>query len=248
MDITSETMQKVLDIARPELHEVEDVHGIKTNFSTKPLHQVLAAAPAEPKTVSVNTLAGFADLVRANLEEQDFPTNFLIHIEDEGTVTLKARESDEYGRRLMLVKAQPVSFDRFRFGQWQDQETFAIALASLFADSEDKQYVLNVASSLTNDASSNSEDDGFTQRVNLKAGLRLKDAVTLKPRVDLAPYRTFPEVDQPVSQFVFRARCNGESTPMLMLVEADGGRWKIDAIAEIRRVMESFGLNIPIIA
>lgn len=248
MDMTSEAMQKTLDIARPELHEVEDVHGIKTNFSTKPLHQVVANAPALPHQVDVNTLAGFADLVRAKLEEKDFPADFLIHIEDETTVTLKARQSDEYGRRLVLIQAQPVKFDLFRFGQWHDQEAFAIEIASKFADTPDKDYVLKMASILTNDASQTSEDDGFTQRVNVKAGLRMKESTTLKPRVDLAPYRTFPEIDQPISQFVLRARCAEGATPALMLVEADGGRWKVDAISKIRVAMAEFDLNIPIVA
>ncbi len=76
----------------------------------------------------------------------------------------------------------------------------------------------------------------------------MKESITIKPRVALAPFRTFPEIEQPISEFVFRARCTGEGTPALMLVEADGGRWKIDAITTIRAEMEAFGLNIPIIA
>ena len=64
----------------------------------------------------------------------------------------------------------------------------------------------------------------------------------------MAPFRTFPEVEQPTSQFVFRAKCDGENKPYLMLVEADGGRWKIEAISTIRKAMEAFALDIPIIA
>jgi hypothetical protein len=249
MDYTAEAMQKTLDIAKPEIHDsITDVHGIQTNYSTKPLHQIKAAPPEEPQGVNVNTLTGFADLVREKLEGKDFTEEFLIHVQDEGTVTLKAKQSDQWGRRLVLIQAQPVKFDRFKFGQWLGQEEFAIAVAALFADTEDKQYVLNMASILTSDATNTSEDDGFTQRVNVKAGLRMKEAAIIKPRVQLAPYRTFPEIDQPVSEFVFRARCNGEAPPMLMLVEADGGLWKIDAITEIKRAMEAFTLNIPIIA
>jgi hypothetical protein len=248
MDFAAETINKILEISTPEMHTIKDVHGIETVFSTKPLHQVKATAPEEPSSVDVVTLAGFANLIQSNLEGRGLQADNLIHIENERTVTLKSKVSDEYGRRLVLISAQPVGFKQFQFGQWIAQEEFVIGVASLFAESPDKQYVLSMASSLTNDAATNTEDDGFTQRVNLKAGLRLKESVTLKPRVDMAPYRTFPEIDQPVSQFVLRARCEGESKPMLMLVEADGGRWKIDAIATIRAKMESFGLNIPIIA
>ena len=248
MDITAETIEKVLEISKPEMHDVEDVYGVLTAFSTKPLHQVKADPFANPGAVKVSTLSGFSGLVQAKLENKDFPAEFLIHIQDEHTVSLKTKVSDDYGRRLVLVEAQPVPFSQFRFGQWMNQEEFTIALASLFADTPDKAYVLNMAASLTNDATSNSEDDGFTQRATIKAGLRLKSETTIKPRVALAPYRTFPEIPQPVSEFVFRARCNGESGPMLMLVEADGGRWKIDAMAEISKAMETFDLQIPIIA
>ena len=245
----AEAIEKILGISKPETFEIQDVHGIKTSYSTKPLTQIKAAPPENPADVDVVTLAGFADLIQAKLEGMDFPNDWMIHIQDEKTVTLKAKTSDEFGRRLVLIQAQPVSFRQFQFGQWLNQEEFAIAVASLFSDeSPDKQYVLQMSSTLTNDETMTSEDDGFSQKVKAKAGLRLKEATTLKPRVSLAPYRTFPEINQPVSQFVFRAKCDGESKPMLMLVEADGGRWKIDAIAEICKTMEAFELNIPIIA
>lgn len=248
MDLTSEMIQKILDVANPEIHDITDTHDIQARFSTKPLQQVQAAPPHMPQNVDVSTLAGFHDLITARLEDADFQGDFIIHIEDETTVTLKERFSDDWGRRLRLIKAKPVDFRQFKFDQWIDQEAFVIAIASLFAASEDKEYVLRVASSLTNDASTLSEDDGFSQKVNVKAGLSHKSSVTLKPRVALAPFRTFPEVPQPVSEFVLRAKCDGEGKPCLMLVEADGGRWKIEAIAELRKAMEAFGLNIPIIA
>ena len=249
MDYTAEAMQKTLDIAKPDLHEIKDVHGITTQFSTKELHQVIAKAPALSAMVNLVTLAGFNDLILAKIEkEESFSDRFLIHVEDELTVSLVTKLTDDYGRRLKLVQAKPVPFDRFKFGQWIDQEAFVIMVASLFADGQDKQYVLNMASAMTNDAAQTSEDDGFTQRVNVKQGLRMKESATLKPRVSLAPYRTFPELDQPVSDFVFRAKTDGEGRPHLMLVEADGGRWKIDAIVKIRAAMEAFGLNIAIVA
>ena len=248
MDFTAEAMQKTLDIAIPTTFEIEDIHGCKTKYANKPLHQIVAAAPAVPELVNVSTLAGFKDLIVAVLEDEDFEQDCIIHIQDARTVMLSRRISDEYGRRVDLIKAQPVDFRQFQFGQWMNQEEFAIAVASLFAETADKQYVLNLASTLTDEATMTSDDDGFSQRAMVKKGLRLKEATTLKPRVALAPYRTFPEIDQPVSEFVFRAKCDGESKPMLMLVEADGGRWKIDAIATISKAMEAFELNIPIIA
>ena len=248
-DITAETIEKVLAIAPPVLfHDVEDAHGVTTVFSSKPLHQVQAAKPDLPPDVDVVTLTGLADLIKQNLEDADFVKDFLIHIENETTVTLKERVSDKYGRRLVLAQAKPVEFQKFKFGQWLDQEEFVIAVASLFADTPDKQEVLGRAATITNQASITGEDDGTTQRVTVKKGLQLAAQVVLKPRVSLAPFRTFPELDQPVSEFVFRARCDGESSVKLMLVEADGGRWKVDAISKILTAVEAFDLGVPIIA
>lgn len=248
MDLTPEFITKITEIAAPTFKTVKDVHGVEATFSSDPVYQVTADAPHQPEPVKVFTLSGFADLVKAKLEDKHFPEDFLIHVENESAVSLQARVSDDYGRRLKLIHATPVPFSRFQFNVWHDQEAFSIAIASLFADGGDKGYVLNTAASLTNDASTTSEDDGFTQKVNVKAGLRLKEQITLKPRVSLAPFRTFPELDQPLSDFVLRARCTGEGTPTLMLVEADGGRWKVDAIAKIRDAMTAFGLNIPVVS
>ena len=242
------SLQYAVELAEPKIFTVEDVHGVITQFSNKPLHQIQAQAPHQPNIVEVSTLTRIADLVRAKLEGGAFTNDFFLHIEDETTVRLVAKDSDEYGRRLQLIVARPVSFDQFRFGQWMSQEEFVIAVASKFADGADKDYVLNIASTLTNDAVRTSEDNGFNQKVTAKAGIRMKEDITLKPRVDLAPFRTFPEIEQPVSSFVFRARCNGEGQPVLQLVEADGGRWKIEAIKRIDAALEVFKLNIPIIA
>lgn len=243
----AEAIARILEIAKPELHTVTDVHGVESPFSTKPLHQVKATPPDLPPAVPVATLAGFADLVRAKLEEISIPGPWAIHVENETTVSLKNLISDEYGRRACIIRAQPVPFRQFKFDTWTGQEEFVIGLAALFADSSDKAYVLSMASSLTGEATSLNEDDGFTQRATVKAGLAHKQSVTLKPRVELAPYRTFPEVSQPVSGFVFRAK-TGEGQPQLMLVEADGGRWKIDAIRTLKTALEAFDLGLPIIA
>lgn len=56
----------------------------------------------------------------------------------------------------------------------------------------------------------------------------LAHAKTPNP-VTLRPYRTFNEVEQPASQFVFRVNKSAN----LALFEADGGKWKLDAVKNI---------------
>lgn len=246
-DITPATIDKILEVATANTFELTDALGTKATYSDKKLHQVKAEPPALPDRVDVTTINGFADLVRAKLEFLADFSAYVIHIEDEDTITLKGKATDNYGRRDVLIKATPVEFRSFDFGRWVEQESFAIGLASLFENTADRAYCLELAATMTDDATRQSNDDGFTQRVNVKRGLRVKDDVEVKPIVYLAPYRTFPELEQPTSGFVFRARVTDQG-PALMLVEADGGRWKIDAIAKIRAAVEAMDLGIPVIA
>ena len=50
----------------------------------------------------------------------------------------------------------------------------------------------------------------------------------------LKPYRTFVEVEQPESKFVFRM----QTGPEMALFEADGGAWRIQAMKNIKEYLE----------
>lgn len=50
-------------------------------------------------------------------------------------------------------------------------------------------------------------------------------------------YRTFMEIEQPESEFVFRAR-KADSLPHFALFEADGGAWRIEAMKRIKAYLE----------
>lgn len=256
----AEAFQWLADWMKPTVHFLEDVHGVTTSYSTKPLHQVIAEPCKLPALIQVHTLTGLRDLMVSGLEGvtlkgngatptivPTFPSEYLIHIQDHCSVALKHDRSDKYGRRLSLVVAVPVPFQQFQFGSWIPQEDFIIGVSSLIADGQDKDYVLKTASSITNEATSLNEDNGFAQTATLKAGLAHKQTVTIKPKVQLAPFRTFPELEQPVSEFVFRAR-NADGKTHFMLVEADGGLWKNEAIRAIERYIHAFDLGVSIIA
>ena len=57
---------------------------------------------------------------------------------------------------------------------------------------------------------------------------------TVKPRLTLCPFRTFREVVQPESEFILRLDDKGR----VGLFEADGGRWKMEAKANIAAYFE----------
>lgn len=65
----------------------------------------------------------------------------------------------------------------------------------------------------------------MTQTVQVRSGVSFVENQQVRPIVSLAPYRTFQEVLQPESDFVFRVDQDRNGS----LTEADGGMWKLAA-------------------
>lgn len=225
-------------------------------YSDKPLTLVY---PPQPKTVECSTLQGLVDLVDSRIDEQVLDEeDLLAHITSPTTVELISKDSDEYGRRRVWAKATYPECKSFQFGAWLDPESFVISAQQSFQrikiegeDGEfkkDLDYVLSVASNITAELTNKSEDDGFTQRVAVKSGIALKQEVILRPTINLAPFRTFAEIDQPLSLFVFRSRIR-DGAAHLALFEGDGGRWKIGAAAAIKQwLVGKLPSSIPVIS
>ena len=65
--------------------------------------------------------------------------------------------------------------------------------------------------------------------------------------VTLRPFRTFTEVEQPASSFVFRAK-QKDGGMEFMLVEADGGAWRGEAMRNIKEYMQKAIPELSVIA
>lgn len=231
MDLTVETIDRLLELGKPA-----EVTLGESTFTDKPL--TLLLEPENP-TVNVTTLQGIVDLYNANLDgvsEDADERSILIHVASPSAVEFISGSASD-GRRHVWARAKyGEGIKEFPFGNFLDTETFIVCAQSRIEkqDGDDLEYVLQIASSISSEQVQTSEDDGISQRVAMKAGIHLKSEAQIRPRVKLAPYRTFPEVKQALSQFVLRARNHGENIE-LALFEADGGRWRIDAIENLAR-------------
>jgi len=197
----------------------------------------------------VTTLAALRDLITANVEGISGAAGQvpLVHIVNHQKVHLLTGISDEHGRRRTFAVATPPQYQGFTFGQWYGLEAFRIGIQAHFAQTTDREYLLSIASKVTDGEVATSEDDGVSQQVELKAGLSLKATEKLRARVTLAPFRTFAEVDQPQSEFIFRAQKTDKGA-QLALFEADGGKWKVTAVQNIAFTLKDLGITLPIIA
>lgn len=246
----SEFVSKILSLGAPNIHAAGDLE-----YSDKTLNLIY---PPGPKSIECRTLQGLVDLWAGELDDAASKGDLLAHITSPTTVELISREADKYGRRRLWAEAKYPGCKTFPFGAWLDPESFIIAAQQHFqrvkienddgSFAKDLDYVLQMASKISADAGTEYEDDGLTQRVAVRSGVTLKTTDTLRPIVTLAPVRTFAEIDQVLSTFVFRARVAG-SAVNLALFEGDGGRWQLAAVAAIAAWLKpKFGDKLPVIS
>lgn len=181
-------------------------------------------------TLYINTLTGLVNYIKANLERKG--ASFLLHVESEKTVTLNGLLLID-GRREKLVEASAI-IPSFPFNRYMDAEEFIIAFQSKFVDTPDRNGLLKLMGNVTEQNVKTTGDDGISQSVEVKQGIASKAEVLVPNPVKLAPYRTFLEVEQPESEFIFRM----QKGPTGAIFEADGGAWRNQAIANIRDYLQ----------
>ena len=95
--------------------------------------------------------------------------------------------------------------------------------------------MLNYASAIKIDKGAEIADNGISQVTTIKTGVSTLAHAKAPNPVTLKPYRTFLEVDQPESKFVFRIN----DTPGCALFEADGGIWRAAAKENIAEYLHN---------
>lgn len=216
-------------------------------FSDKTFTEIKPAPIPLHGQFDVTTLAALRDLINSDVEGLAASNLPLVHIVNHQEVRMLTGISDEHGRRRTFAKAAPPQIKGFTFDSWYTLESFRVGIQAHFAPTDDREYLLGIASKVTDGEIVVSEDDGVSQQVEMKAGLALKGSEKLRARVTLAPFRTFAEVDQPQSEFIFRAQ-KTDKGPQLALFEADGGKWKVAAVDNIAFRLRELEIKLPIIS
>lgn len=206
----------------------------------------LVVPPSSVQTLAARSLHGLVQAIQAKLDDlQD--AEWIIHVHDWRRVELVRRITDTWGRREVLVSVNLLDGEMFPFGRFLDREEFVIGLLSRFVPDAALDELVRQASTLTAERVEIAEDDGISQRATVRQGVSLKDRATVKRRVLLRPYRTFREVAQPASEFVFRLRSESGEVPTCALFEADGGAWKLEAAMTIKAWLEAQSLPMSVV-
>lgn len=181
--------------------------------------------------LKVNTLTALVDYIKGKPEE--LRDSMILHVVSPVHVQLYSGLIDERDRENLMNAMAIVN--EFKFDNYYDQERFLIELQANFLETEDLLTIMQVAGNIKSGTTANYSDDGVSQKTTVKMGVELNDVIVPNP-VKLRPYRTFAEIEQPESSYVFRIK-DTDHGPAFKLVEADGGLWKNGTMKRIQEYL-----------
>lgn len=192
--------------------------------------------------LGISTLGSLIELCSGKFEndaafEGFNPRKHVIHVVNEKTVQVVTAQSNIWKNREVLINCALAEVSGLEVNKFLPQDKFIIMLLSAFTDSGDKEGLAKLAGNATAEHVSTVVDDGITQVVSMRAGANVSredGTQVVKGLVRLAPWRTFRDVAQPISSFLFRVKKSGEY-PEFALYEADGGAWRLEAVDNIAR-------------
>jgi len=237
----TEAMEKVIELAQPEIMEIKD-----RSYSTKPLFPV--REPIPDILGDIRTLTGLADYLESNVDKLEM-AQLLFHIQGPTEVYLYSRLTGEFLTRPRYLIATADVPD-FHYGHYYDIEKFIIKLQTAFLSSEPQGQLLSIVGNLKDSNTKKFKDDGVTQEVTIKTGITRVEETEIPNPIILQPYRTFLEIEQPASPFIFRLKAGpNEASPVCAaLFEADGGVWRLQAITRIRDWIKGAVSGVAVIA
>lgn len=205
-------------------NKLEEIAG--QTFSTQRLHLVEQATPA---TLTVNSLSGLVEYLQSGFDGDD---KLMVHVISPTEVLAFGTLNRDQARNKM-IKATAM-LPEFSFDRWYDTESFNIKLQSCFVSTYDRDIMLKVVGNIQEEQVKTVGDNGVSQSVTARTGVASVAEVKVPNPVVIKPYRTFVEVEQPASDFIFRM----QSGPKCAIFEADGGKWQLEAMQNIKAYLE----------
>lgn len=234
MDMTREALQYVVGMKKAEVLEINGDH-----YTDREVHRVDYELRAEP--IKMSTLTSLVDYLRADID--GVTVKMLVQVVSPTYVrVISALDSDRKREELIQVNA---SIPEFEYGRYIEQEKFIISMQSKFLPGDDRDLLLRFAGTVKDESIAEYGDNGVSQKATIKTGIStVGDAIVPNP-VTLRPFRTFIEVEQPESKFVFRMRQNEGRGVECAVFEADGGAWKNGAMDNIKKYLKEALKDLP---
>lgn len=183
-----------------------------------------------PSKMGFSSLDGIVQAIQTEISREEVTKPLFVNIESHEDVRVFTTYRHDNLDRDLLYTASPEL--PAKFSEWSNHEDAIIMLRSRFIPNGGTEYLLDLLARISNEDSVTSEDNGVSQKVSATMGVALKSLEQVKPRVALAPFRTFLEVQQPESEFLLRIKPGDKESgtpPKVGIIEADGGAWRLAA-------------------
>ena len=222
----AKAIEKIISISGP--HIINTAQG---SYSDQRLVRIKDDMTAEP--IEVRSISALVAYIRdvANAIDGINVKSYFVQVVSPTEIKLLSGLNRDRERECIMV-ARP-ELPRIPFGQFIDSENMIIALQSMFMDDNDTKEILAFVGTATAGTIKEYDDNGVSQVATVRSGARGKENKIVPSPCTLCPIRTFTEIKQPASKFIFRLKDGNGDTVQAALFEADGGAWRIEAMREI---------------
>ena len=228
-DLCEYVEQLVDNQVEPEIIEHEGVDYIKTAHGYEQLKK------PQTRKIEVNSLDGLIKLIKNHKKDangvEGVYTPLIVRADFNCIEVMGALNTDK--SRNYLFEANPM-IPRLNIGYDMSVEEMIILLSTSFIMTENTEKFINSLSSLRVVEEVEFNDDGVGQTVTARKGASMNAKFQVQPIVKLKPIRTYAEIDQVESKFLFRVNKDGT----VCLREADGGQWKYETQKRIVAYLE----------
>lgn len=225
-----EALQYLVELGKAEEHTING-----DTYSDKPLHRIDMYIP-KANAIEMHTLTSLVDYIKSDVDTMS--EKIIVEVASPTKVNLYSQL--DYNRDREKLVSVSARVPEFSFNNFMDQEKFCINLQSKFIDDPqtDRSLILKFAGTVEAGTVADYGDDGITQKATVKTGIVSKGDAIIPNPVKLRPYRTFLEVEQPISEFIFRMKQDKYDGINCAIFEADGGAWQIAATKAIKEYLQ----------
>lgn len=235
-----DALKYLVSLGEANVQDVTLPDGTVQTYTDKPLNRLSKHIPMAT-SIKMSTLTSLVDYIKSDVDRM--AEKMIIDVSSPTEVRLYSQLNEERDREEIAVVSARIP--DFSFNSFMEQEKFCINLQSKFIDSDDRALILKFAGTVESGTVAEYGDDGVTQKATVKTGIASKsDAIVPNP-VHLRPFRTFLEVEQPASDFIFRMKQDKYDGISCAIFEADGGAWKMEATKSIKEYLQSELADMP---
>lgn len=216
MTISDEGISALVDaIGGGDVHNGENrtvtvegkVFALEVKDGSDSFRELTPAKPALAQPLTAHSLGAVLDYLKWN-KDQDALANVAVHVVGPREVRVVSKLRDTHRDRETYLVATPAN-DDFQPSQFLTQDDFVLKAQTCFVDTEERARLLELVGNLTDEAVRTAVDDGVTQLVGSRVGVRTGTTSVRNP-FNLIPRRSFAEVNGDMTPTPFVLRISGD--------------------------------------